>query len=90
MKSQRADGRGHWPAGRRRNPLAVKVMPMLLWLYHGHGLSYRRLARHCRADPKSVWAWVAGVKHPAKNSAARIARLYARVIAARAKERGGK
>lgn len=63
MASAREDGRGHWPGGVPRHPLAPGVMRKLRAAARGH--SYRSIATALGTDHGSVGRWLRGVQNPA-------------------------
>lgn len=84
MKSQRTDGRGHWPAGRRRNdqapPKGWPTMDDFLAEVAGHCSVTRgaaaELAESLGVHHSTLQAWLSGRKWPARPTATRIARWY--------------
>ena len=75
MKSQRSDGLGHWPAGKRRNPdrgswSRVRLaLSRFLDAHHCRGqISARRLASDLGVSPRTVNRWLHGVDRPAADA----------------------
>lgn len=71
MESLRSDRRGHWPAGRRRQPNVVswgKVrlrLERFLAAYHERGtVSQRALAADLGVSDRSVGRWLRGEDRP--------------------------
>lgn len=71
--SKRKDKRGHWPAGKRRNPDAVnwsRTRLALQRLLDRHAepsvISRRELARVLQVDMRSVGRWLDGTDRPAE------------------------
>ena len=72
IKSQRADGRGHWPAGKRRNPDTGqwnRTRLRLARLIEDHPrrgrISCRALADAVGVGDRAVRNWIAGIDRPA-------------------------
>ena len=70
MRSRRKDGRGHWPAGRKRNPPCPEAVAHLRWFVRECG--QRFTARILQVDQKSVNRWVSGAKRPTPANAKKI------------------
>lgn len=71
MQSTRKDGRGHWPAGRRRNPDAGQwsrtrlALQSLLDEHWQQGVrSERAVAAALGVSPRSLGRWLAGSHRP--------------------------
>jgi DNA-binding XRE family transcriptional regulator len=72
-KSSRADGRGHWTAGKRRHEDAggwaevLEQIGRLAELFPGrrrHGASQAALARDLGVARKTIWRWLAEIDRP--------------------------
>jgi hypothetical protein len=71
VKSSRPDGRGHWPAGRRRNAdtgdwqvirLGIQAM---LREHHMHGvISIRAIGEQVGVSGRTVQKWLSGINRP--------------------------
>ncbi len=81
LRSRRADGRGHWPAGRRRHATtkrevdralgrAARVIQRASWA----GASWRALARYLGVSPQAVQHWRRGHKRPSRETVRAIQR----------------
>jgi len=74
MKSNRSDGHGHWPAGKRRHPAGnwrriSAALQRLLDTQHKRGVVSRRvLADYLGVDEKAVRNWLAGTNRPDKET----------------------
>lgn len=71
LKSKRSDGRGHWPAGKRRNPDAgnwgrtrLAVRRFIDANYSPGSISYRALAADLGISDRSVRKWITGQSRP--------------------------
>lgn len=72
--SARADGRGHWPAGKRRKePTGLPVGELLAASIARRGL--RGTGRALGVDTRTVGRWRRGERHPDAEEAARIIAL---------------
>lgn len=83
MTTKRKDGRGHWPAGRRRNdqppPSGWPTVDRFLSDVHAYCASERKtkdLAEYLGVDRKTVYTWLTGDKWPARDRMLAIARWY--------------
>lgn len=76
--SARRDGRGHWPAGKRRSdvePLERRRAVVRLRAAIEKGESRRAIARAIGMSDRTVRRWLAGEDWPMAQSARRLARL---------------
>lgn len=77
MQSNRRDGRGHWPAGRRRSaimPAARRALIRQLRLALDRGISLRRLAEKHRVCDRTLRKWLTGEHFPMPWRAKRMSR----------------
>jgi hypothetical protein len=69
-KSSRDDGRGHWPAGKRRHVDAGDWQQTLSELRaigeppRRRGISQRAMADDMALSRKTIWRWLAGIDLP--------------------------
>ncbi|NLG44801.1 MAG: helix-turn-helix transcriptional regulator [Phycisphaerae bacterium] len=77
MKSQRDDGRGHWPEGKRRNPPAADLLARLEYLLQNHRkpgvISGAVVAEFLGVPTKTLWRWRSGIDNPSPAHAKRLA-----------------
>lgn len=69
MTSERRDGRGHWPAGKRRSRLPARERRALIRrvrLALDHGESRRAIARKLRISDRTLGRWLKGEDFPMK------------------------
>lgn len=83
MRSQRADGRGHWPSGRRRNdqapPAGWPDVARFLRDVDDHCRAHHRtaaLAAYLGVHRKTVYAWLTAAKWPTRETLLAMARWY--------------
>lgn len=82
QQSHRADGRGHWPAGRRRNKTDAKIRLRLLAAIRrclrapspnpnrpGRTMSRKEIAVLAGVSDKTITRWYAGEHHPRRDTA---------------------
>lgn len=74
MQSQRADGRGHWPAGKRRHPPAPDVVRIIRHM-RLFGLPWREIAELVGVDQRTIRNWVQGIDVPEPRHVKRIRQL---------------
>lgn len=79
--STRTDGRGHWPAGKRRNPDSgqwsriLQRLQTILGTHHRRGVvSARALAAHLGVSDRAVRRWLRSEDRPAPDIQERISR----------------
>jgi DNA-binding XRE family transcriptional regulator len=86
MTSQRTDGRGHWPAGKRRHPDAgtwSRTRLALTKFLDDHydrrydGISQKQLARDLGVSDRTVRRWLKGEDRPDEETQAAIAQWLA-------------
>ena len=86
-KSQRSDGRGHWPSGRRRHSVDAKrldaamagLRTLLATRRRWGAVSARALAAHLGVSDRTVRRWLSGEDHPDGRTLYRIERWVGRV-----------
>lgn len=73
MESSRTDGRGHWPAGKRRNPDCGKWSRLRLTLsrflddrYEIGRITPRALATELGVSDRAVHRWLSGQHRPSE------------------------
>lgn len=71
LKSSRSDGRGHWPAGKRRNPdrgnwsrVRLSLRRFIEEHYCRGVISIRAVAADLGVDDRSVRKWLDGTSRP--------------------------
>jgi ribosome-binding protein aMBF1 (putative translation factor) len=78
MISERRDGRGHWPSGKRRSDITRaqhdRVLAVLRVLL-GRNWSRRRIAQRLAVSDRAVRRWLAGDDWPQETSARRVEAL---------------
>lgn len=80
MKSNRKDGRGHWPRGKRRSRITTHKLLHILKIVERaveQGLSRRELARLARVDEHTVRRWISREDWPSERSVKMILRRLA-------------
>lgn len=72
LKSRRADGKGHWPAGKRRSPLTARERRALVALVHRaiEAESARAVARALGVSDRTVRRWRDEIDVPMPEQAA--------------------
>jgi len=86
MKSHRSDGRGHWPAGRRRNApspsrqVLSRVRRVLVYRHSYGEISRRSLAVHIGVSDRTVRRWLDGTHIPSPEYLAALRRWAARYV----------
>jgi len=65
MQSQRQDNRGHWPAGKPRNPPPPPdLIAGMIDLYQAERASLRYMAAKIGVSDRTLRRWLAGEDHP--------------------------
>jgi DNA invertase Pin-like site-specific DNA recombinase len=70
LKSERRDGRGHWPKGKRRSPMEDKARRKLIRdirLLIDHGVSRKAISRAFRRSDRTIARWLSGAHFPMKD-----------------------
>ncbi len=77
-RTKRADGRGHWPAGKRRGdgPIPRRLRARMERAIEGGQISIRGIARHLGVSDRTVRRWLTGEHWPVSHHLDRLSDLF--------------